>query len=81
VEVVMSALEPFAITIKQTAASEGTCVSNVYARLASGEYRGVKDGRRTLVLWESIKARRAKLKPAKFGNPQPQNLRRTEALR
>jgi hypothetical protein len=78
-EVAMSALEPYAVTIQQTAASEGTSVSNVYNRLASGEYRGVKDGRRTLVLWESIKARRAKLTPAKFGNPQPQNLRRTEA--
>jgi hypothetical protein len=72
-------LEPYAITIKQTAASEGTCIANVYNRLAAGEYQAVKDGRRTLVLWESIKARRAKLKPAKFGKPQPQNLRKAEA--
>ena len=75
----MSDFEPYAVTIKQTAASEGTSVANVYNRLAAGEYQAVKDGRRTLVLWESIKARRAKLKPAKFGNPQPRNFRRTEA--
>jgi len=71
-------LEPYAITIKQTAASESTCVAEVYNRLATGEYQAVKDGRRTLVLWESVKARRAKLKPAKFGKPQPSNLRRAE---
>jgi len=77
----MSALsfEPFALTIQQTAASEGTCVANVYNRLASGEYQAVKDGRRTLVLWESIKARRSKLKPAKFGSAQPRNFRKAEA--
>jgi len=63
-------LEPYAVTIKQAAASEGTCVANVYNRLASGEYQAVKDDRRTLVLWESIKARRSKLKPAKFGSAQ-----------
>jgi len=74
-----SSLEPYAITIKQTALSEGCCESRVYQRLAASEYRAVKDGRRTLVLWESIKARRAKLKPANFGNPQPQNLRKAEA--
>jgi hypothetical protein len=68
--------EPYAVTIKQVAASEGCCVSRVYQRLASGEYQAVKDGARTLVLWSTVKARRAKLNPAKFSNPQPRNFRK-----
>jgi hypothetical protein len=68
--------EPYAATIKQVAASEGCCVSRVYQRLASGEYIGVKDGTRTLILWESVKARRGKLKPATFRNAKPRNLRK-----
>jgi hypothetical protein len=65
------ALEPYAITIKETARSESCCVAAVYNRLARGEYVGLKDGRRTLVLWESVKARRVKLKPASFKAPKP----------
>jgi hypothetical protein len=72
-------IEPYAVSIRQVAASEGCCVSNVYERLKSGEYVAVKDGRRTLVLWESVKARRAKLQPATFGNQQPRQLRKAEA--
>jgi hypothetical protein len=66
------ALEPYAITIKETARSESCCVAAVYNRLARGEYAAVKDGRRTLVLWESVKARRAKLTPATFKRPTSQ---------
>jgi hypothetical protein len=58
--------EPFAISVKQAAFSESTCIANIYKRLSAGEYVALKDGRRTLILWESIKARRAKLQPAKF---------------
>jgi hypothetical protein len=66
---IVAALEPFAISIKETARSESCCVAAVYNRLARGEYVAVKDGRRTLVLWESVKARRAKLLPAVFKAP------------
>ena len=59
-------IEPYALSIKEVARSEGCCVASVYIRLSNGEYRAMKDGRRTLVLWESVKARRAKLQPAKF---------------
>jgi hypothetical protein len=61
--------EPFAVSIKQVAASEGCCMASVYLRLSRGEYRAVKDGKRTLVLWDSVKERRAKLKPAVFRAP------------
>jgi hypothetical protein len=69
---VVGVLEPYAISIKETARSESCCVAEVYNRLGRGEYLGLKDGRRTLVLWESVKARRAKLRPAHFKAPQPQ---------
>jgi hypothetical protein len=58
--------EPFALRPKQVAAADNCSESEVYNRLSRGEYVAVKDGRRTLILWSSIKARRAKLKPAKF---------------
>jgi hypothetical protein len=62
-------LEPYAVRVKDIARSEGCCVAEVYNRLARGEYVALKDGARTLVLWESVKARRAKLRPAKFKAP------------
>jgi hypothetical protein len=71
--------EPFAVSIKQVAASEGCCPASVYVRLAKGEYRAVKDGKRTLVLWESVKARRATLKPAKFKAPSLQSAQASTA--
>ena len=58
--------EPFALRPKQVAAADNCSESEVYNRLSRGEYTAVKDGRRTLILWSSIKARRAKLKPARF---------------
>jgi hypothetical protein len=58
--------EPFALRIKQVAAADCISESEVYNRLSRGEYSAVKDGRRTLILWESVKARRTTLKPATF---------------
>jgi hypothetical protein len=58
--------EPFALRPKQVAVADNCSESEVYNRLSRGEYVAVKDGRRTLILWESVKARRAKLKPATF---------------
>jgi hypothetical protein len=63
-------LEPYALSVKEVARSESCCPATVYLRLARGEYHAVKDGSRTLVLFESVKARRATLKPAQF-KPAP----------
>jgi hypothetical protein len=60
--------EPFALRPKQVAAADNCSESEVYNRLSRGEYTALKDGRRTLILWESVKARRATLKPATFKN-------------
>jgi len=68
----ITSLEPFAISVRETARTESCCVAAVYVRLSRGEYVAVKDGRRTLVLWDSVKARRAKLQPARFKAPKLQ---------
>jgi hypothetical protein len=65
----VAVLEPYAVSIKDVSRSENCCVAEVYNRLGRGEYVGLKEGRRTLVLWDSVKARRAKLKPAVFKAP------------
>jgi hypothetical protein len=62
-------LEPYAISVKQAAYLEDSCESEIYNRLSRGEYVAFKDGRRTKILYQSIKERRAnKLKPATFKN-------------
>jgi hypothetical protein len=58
--------EPFAFPPKRVARMDQCSLAEVYNRLARGEYRAVKDGRKTLILRESIESRRAKLKPATF---------------
>jgi hypothetical protein len=68
----VNTIEPYAISIKETARSESCCVAAVYSRLSRGEYVAVKDGRRTLIIYESVKARRTKLQPARFKAPKLQ---------
>jgi hypothetical protein len=62
-------MDPFALSVQQVAASESTSVGEIYNRLRRGEYVAMKDGRRLVILFESVKARRAKLRPAKFKPP------------
>ena len=64
--------EPYFLSVRDVARSEGCCVASVYVRLSNGEYKAVKDGRRTLILWKSVKERRAKLRPAVFKAPSLQ---------
>jgi hypothetical protein len=57
---------------KETAVVDNCGLSTVYERCASGEYEAYKDGARTKITTKSIKARRAKLRPAAYKSlPQP----------
>ena len=59
-------LEPLTVTISQTEQLTGESRSQIYTRIARGEYAGVKSGSRTLILFDSIKRRIANLPPAKI---------------
>jgi hypothetical protein len=61
--------EPFAYAPRHVAYLDQCSLAEIYNRLARGEYRAIKDGRKTLILRESIEARRAKLPPATFKSP------------
>jgi hypothetical protein len=64
-------LEPLAVTIEQTEKLTSESRSQVYNRIGRGEYTAIKSGRRTLVLFESIKRRIASLPRANIKPPPP----------
>ena len=66
-----SPLEPITVSIEQTEKLTGESRSQIYNRLGRGEYTGVKSGRRTLIVYESIKAHIASLPPAVIKPPKP----------
>ena len=68
---VAGSIEPLALTIEQTQQATGESRTQVYARIGTGEYQAVKSGRRTLIIFESIKRRIAALPPAKIKPPRP----------
>jgi hypothetical protein len=63
--------DPLAVTIKTAQKLTGECRTTVYGLIGTGEYEAVKAGSRTLILFESIKRRLAKLPPAKIKAPRP----------
>lgn len=65
----MTNIEPVAIPIKGVPGIYGFTRSEVYRRLAAGDFKAVKNGKRTLVLTESIKAYLKSLPPATFRPP------------
>jgi hypothetical protein len=64
-------IEPLTLTIEQTQQATGESRTQVYARIGAGEYQAVKSGRRTLIIFESIKRRIAALPRAKIKAPRP----------
>jgi hypothetical protein len=66
-----SLIEPLAVSIPQTAQITGESRSQVYVRIARGEYEAVKSGARTLIIYDSIKRRVASLPRAKIKLPAP----------
>ena len=70
---VTSGLEPLTVTISQTEDLTGESRSQIYNRIGRGEYEAVKAGRRTLVVYESIKRRIAALPRAQIKAPAPRS--------
>jgi hypothetical protein len=67
----IAAEEEFAYSPKRIAQLDSCCISEVYNRLSRGEYEGLKDGRKTLITWRSVVARRRKvLKRAVYTSPK-----------
>jgi hypothetical protein len=62
----MENTEPVAIPIKRVEPIYGFTRSETYRRLAAGDFRAVKNGKRILVLVESIKNYLASLPAATF---------------
>jgi hypothetical protein len=54
-------IEPIGLTVRETMQVEKCAAATVYVRLASGEYKGFKDGFKTLITIESIIRRRESL--------------------
>jgi hypothetical protein len=67
----VNGIEPIACTIPRTSHLTGESRSKVYELLGDGTYTGVKAGRRTLILYESIKRRFAALPRANIAAPKP----------
>lgn len=59
-------IDPIAVPIAEAVSFSGMSRSAIYRELAAGNLRAVKQGSRTLVLVESIRAYLANLPPATF---------------
>lgn len=58
--------EPLAATIPNACQISGLSRSEIYRRLAAGDIRAVKNGKRTLILVSSVREYLAALPPATF---------------
>ena len=66
-----SADAPLLVTIDHTMGRTGWSRQRVYRLLTAGDLRAVKDGARTLIIWESVLAYIASLPPAHFRPRRP----------
>ena len=62
--------EPLAAPINEASRLSGLSRSELYRRLASSDILAVKNGSRTLILMDSLRAHLASLPPAKFRAPK-----------
>jgi hypothetical protein len=61
---------PLAYEIREASRISGLSRSELYRRLAAGDIQAVKNGRRTLILMDSLRTYLASLPPAKFRAPK-----------
>ena len=59
-------LEPLTITVNEAVRVSGRSRSEIYRNLASGKIKAKKDGKRTLILFDSLKQSIANLPDATF---------------
>jgi hypothetical protein len=64
-------IEPAHVTMKTGCAYTGDTRSRMYEAIGKGEVEAVKEGRRTLLVFESLKRRVAARKPAKIAVHAP----------
>jgi len=69
------AIEPLGLSIKKTAEVTGESEWAVKNKLRHGIYRGRKSGRRTIVIYESVKTAWESLPAAKFAAPRERRRR------
>ena len=68
-------LEPLLISISDAARVTGESQWSVKMKLRSGAYKARKSGRRTLIIFETIKTHTAGLPDAKFAPPRERRQR------
>jgi hypothetical protein len=75
--------EPAHVTMRHGCAYTGDSRSAMYEAIAKGEVEAVKEGKRTLLVFESLKRRVAARKPAVIGagNPKFRELRKLATKR
>lgn len=64
-------IEPAHVTVRDGCAYTGDSRSAMYDAISKGEVQAVKEGRRTLLVFASLKARIAARKPAVIGTGDP----------
>lgn len=64
--------EPAHVTMRVGCAFTGDSRTRMYEAIKSGQVEAVKEGRRTLLVFASLKKRVAARKPAKIGAGDPQ---------
>jgi hypothetical protein len=63
--------EPLGISIKETANRTGESTWKVKEKLRNGTYKAKKSGRRTVVIYQSVKSAWENLPDARFSPPKP----------
>jgi hypothetical protein len=64
-------IEPLTLSIEQVQQATGESRSQVYVHIRGGTYEAIKNGRRTLVTFESVKRHIASLPPANIKPSSP----------
>jgi hypothetical protein len=65
-------IEPANVTMRDGCAYTGDSRTAMYDAIGRGEVEAVKEGKRTLLVFASLKRRVASRKPAKIGKGDPQ---------
>jgi excisionase family DNA binding protein len=74
----LAGLEPLLVPVSQASATLCICQRSIYELMASGELKAAKIGRRTLVVYESLKEYSAKQSAPKLKRYVPKGARQAE---
>jgi hypothetical protein len=71
----MRELTPILVPINQASAIIGKCRRGIYQLIATDQLQAVKDGRKTLIVYQSLQEYASNLPVAKFKAPQSEPLK------